>query len=259
MIGRLSRLRAAAVAVLMLGRALPTAAEPSCLPYPYDAPGQPQAVLLASLEDVFDAFPSLPEALDGARPKLCLTDTLPGAQGATNAAGTRITLLETNPLPLQRAVLIHELRHLDQLATGACPSPDLSMQETARATMAMEADASAVTALAAWYLRETGDGSVWAALVAWPTQTDIAAAFETVMEGGTIAEATSAAFDQWYASDWRRESYYLAACSDYLDAQDRTKRLPRYQLLPDDFLTSLCRLPDGSAYACAMPEGVLRP
>ncbi|MGB8624187.1 MAG: DUF6782 family putative metallopeptidase, partial [Paracoccaceae bacterium] len=92
---------------------------------------------------------------------------------------------------------------------------------------------------------------------AWRTHSDIAAAFAAEMAAtGDAPRATAAAFAQWYASDWRRENYYLAACSDYLDQQDRSKALPRYRLLSEDFLDTLCRLPDGTAYPCAEPEGV---
>ncbi|MBT8410374.1 MAG: hypothetical protein KJP02_01080, partial [Octadecabacter sp.] len=62
----------------------------------------------------------------------------------------------------------------------------------------------------------------------------------------------------WYMSDDRLNDYYIASCSDFLDRQDASKLLPRYQLVPDDFLDDLCRLPDGSRYRCLPPEAVSR-
>ena len=73
-------------------------------------------------------------------------------------------------------------------------------------------------------------------------------------ETGDGPLATTAAFYQWYASPERRERYYRAACSDYLDRQDRSHLIPRYQAIGAEFFESLCRMPDGGVYSCADPE-----
>lgn len=234
-------------------------ADMACLSYPYS--GEPAKelpeleTLLAGLSAAISRFPSLQEGLETRRPRICLTGKLRDAHGYLDADENRIVLDNRLSGPMRRAVLIHELRHLDQLATGACPGESVSMQANARGVMAMEADASAVMLLVAWQLKEEGDASVWQAIGAWPNQADIAAEFSaTMVETGQAARAAEAAFTQWFASDWRRKNYYVAACTDYLDAQDRSKTLPRYGALNDDFLGNLCLLPSGERYRCTLPE-----
>jgi hypothetical protein len=75
---------------------------------------------------------------------------------------------------------------------------------------------------------------------------------------GDIEVAVSGAFDQWYASDFRRSKYYIATCSEYLDRQDAEHALPQYQILSPDFYSDLCRLPNGLGYDCSEPEHMLR-
>ncbi|WP_319824366.1 DUF6782 family putative metallopeptidase [Thalassovita sp.] len=210
--------------------------------------------VLARLGGVLAALPSLGRTLARAAPAICLSDQLHGEHGYMESDGARIVLNAELGDPMLMAVILHELRHLDQLDAGVCPSPALSMSETARSVFAIEADATAVMLLGAWWMRQNGAPEVWDAAARWPSIADIAARFEQAMTAGAQThQAVSAAFDQWYASDWRRERYYLAACSDYLDQLDRTKHLPRYQLVPDDYFQHLCHLPDGTPYACAEP------
>ncbi len=152
----------------------------------------------------------------------------------------------------QRLILIHELRHLEQFDRGHCPSNDVSMRENARAVMATEADAMAITTLLAWDLRTIGHPGPWHTLIDWEQYGDIPQRFEAELaETGDLEAAVVAAFAQWYASDWRVNSYYFASCSDYLDRLDESHKLPRYDMLPDDYLTRLCRLPNGAPYACS--------
>lgn len=232
----------------------------TCLAAPYAAAeGEAGgiAALVAWLRAALPPGDTLREAFEAQAPELCLAETIFGAEGYLGVEDNRIVLRRTLAPGMIRAVLIHELRHLHQTRLGACPSPALSMQETARVTLAMEADASAVSLAVAWRLREQGDGAVWEALAAWPSHADIAAAFAGEMARGTGVEAATArAFAQWYLSDWRRETYYIAACSAYLDRQDRAHALPRYGAAAADFLQTLCRLPDGRAYPCVAPGAV---
>ena len=231
---------------------------PECLPAPYDAArtdGERRiAELVGWLRPALGPYPSLLAALETSAPEICLAAALFGAEGYLGVEENRIVLRRSLPRGLMRAVMLHELRHLHQVRVGACPGPDLSMQETARVTLALEADASAVSLAVAWGLREDGDALAWQALASWPTHVDLAEAFEAEMrESGDVARATARAFAQWYVSDWRRETYRLAACSDYLDRQDRTHALPRYGAAAPDYLDSLCRMPDGGTYPCEEP------
>lgn len=202
-----------------------------------------------------ERFPSLRATLEEQSPKLCLSSKMDNAHGYFDIEQNRIYLSDQIPRAMQVGVLLHEIRHLEQSALGICPSDDLAMKEYARATFALEADASAVSLLVAWDMKENGNSGPWLALSEWPTQADIVSKFATEMlASGDVPSATSAAFEQWYMSEVRREAYYIASCSGFLDRQDSSKLLPRYQLLPADFLDDLCRLPGGSRYQCSPPK-----
>lgn len=125
------------------------------------------------------------------------------------------------------------------------------MKDYARGVLALEADAGVAAVLVAWARKEAGEGSLWQALETWPMTADIAARFgEVMIESEDAGQAASAAFDQWYAMEARRERYYIASCSAYLDRQDRTHALPGYLPLSSDYFDRLCVLPDGQNYAC---------
>ena len=206
-----------------------------------------------------ERFPSLLTAVEEQSPKLCLSGNMDNAHGYLDIEQNRIYLSNQISVAMQVGVLLHEIRHLEQSALGICPSDDLAMEEYARATFALEADASVVSLMVAWDMKENGNNGPWLALSAWPTQSDIASKFASeILASSDVPSAASAAFDQWYLSEVRREGYYIAACSDFLDRQDASKLLPRYQLIPPDFLDDLCRLPDGSRYQCSPPEVVHR-
>jgi len=234
-----------------------------CIDIPDNAtdPNAP-AGLVQVYEEVaasLERFPSLLAALEEQSPMLCLSSQMDNAHGYFDVELNRIYLSDQLPVAMQVGVFLHEIRHLEQSAFGICPSDDLAMSEYARAIFALEADASVISLLVAWDMKENGNDGPWLALSAWPTQSDIAAKFASEMLAtGDVPSAASAAFGQWYMSDVRLNDYYIATCSDFLDRQDASKLLPRYQLVPDDFLDDLCRLPDGSRYQCLPPEAVGR-
>ena len=207
--------------------------------------------LARSLDPVFARFPDLRAILYDRAQALCLADTLHDARGYLEAETLRIVIAADLPAQLQHVVLVHELRHLQQQTVGTCPAPDLSMRENARAIFAMEADASSYSLAIAWALRQDGLPDLWQALSRWPMQADIARVYEhAITQDGDTVRAASAAFAQWYANPIRRESYYIAACSEYLEKADRNHLLPGSGLLPFDFFRQLCKLPDGSPYPC---------
>ena len=252
------------LALLAGGFAGPAAAELRiCLPAPWTAEegdaAAEVAVLMASLAPALDRFPEIGKALARLRPEVCLVSPLRGMVGWLDPGPPRITLRADAPEGLLRGVLLHELRHLDQFARGFCPDNVLTMREGARATFALEADASAVSLAMAWVLRDAGDTAPWQALAAWPEQADIAAVFAATLEAsGDMAAAAAAAFAQWYEGPNLRESYYLAACGDYLDREDIGHLLPGRARLDREFLDRVCRLPDGLPFPCAEPAGPLR-
>ncbi|SNS60730.1 DUF6782 family putative metallopeptidase [Tropicimonas sediminicola] len=230
-----------------------------CLQAPYDrAMTDHEAriqALAAWLRTALARHPDLLFSLEESAPRICLAEKIFGAEGYFDVDGNAIVLRESLSPDMMRAVAIHEVRHLHQVHSGTCPEPDNSMKAVARMTLALEADASAISLVVGWSLREAGAPGVWDALAAWPTHSDLAAAYERAMtETGDPMHAAAQAFAQWYVSDWRRQSYYLAACSDYLDRQDESHSLPRYGALASDFLESICRLPDGRPYPCEEPE-----
>jgi hypothetical protein len=248
-----------AVGVLLLG--LRAEAQPGfeglqCLSSPYDGAQTTQERQIRTLVDWLRAalapYPPLRELMEVDPPEICVAERLFGIQAYYEPENHRMVLRETLSPALMGAIAVHELRHVHQARLGACPNPELSMDATARVTLAMEADASAVSLAIAWELRARGELETWDALAAWPSHTVLAQAFEAEMlESQDIAMATGAAFAAWYEIDWLRESYYVAACSAYLDREDATHALPRYGSLAPDFLEALCRLPDGRAYPCA--------
>lgn len=224
-----------------------------------DARGTVQE-LLDDMEPVFRAFPQYRDLVSSQAVDICLSTSVPHAHGYFSPVHNRIVLQSDLPRPLQVAILIHELRHLQQYASGICPADSVAMTELARATLALEADASAISLFVANTLSEAGRPEAWEALSSWPTQQDIAAAFsEELATSGDPRRATTAAFEQWYASTWRRENYYRAACSAYLDRQDETKALPQYDEVAADFLNRLCRMPDGSPYGCTEASDIRGP
>ena len=229
--------------------------EAECLTPPWEAHDTPQRAAMAGLLDglwpVLARQPSLEAAVQSLAPTFCLVSPLRELEGYLDAETLHIVLRADAPATLQTAILLHELRHLDQLARGFCPSTTLTMRENARQAFALEADASAISLLIAWDMRHHGNPGPWEALAAWPQQSDIAARFAAVMEdGGDPAEAAAAAFAQWYARPGRLESYSLASCSDYLDRLDTAHLLPGQSVRQPDFLERLCRLPDDTAYPC---------
>jgi hypothetical protein len=226
-----------------------------CLSPPYTqtphTAQQELAALVTRLRPALDPFPSLAEALETGVGRLCLTSTQSGASGYFAPGQKTIVLHDSLDADMRAVVLIHELRHLDQTRHGVCPGQTLSRAAYARAVMAMEADASAVTALVTWSWAEQGNAGPWNALAGWSSQADIAERFAQEMsQSGKPDTAVSAAFDQWYASADRYQSYWYSACSAYLDREDASHSLPGYGALDPAFWTQLCVLPNGKAYAC---------
>ena len=129
------------------------------------------------------------------------------------------------------------------------------MRENARAMFALEADAMAVTHLIAWSSLERGSTDLFDTLRSSIETADIAAAFETsITETNDPALATAAAFDAWYASDARRERYYISTCMAYLDRKEAEGSLAGTAPLTTDFLTHICNLPDQTSYPCSEPD-----
>ena len=265
-------MRCAILLLTLLPLAAP-AAEPTPVPWHPDgsalclAPGQTPtsdaqhklAALLDRMQPVFDGFPSLAEAWDSAAPPLCIEDRGIAARGYLETTSPRIVLRDGLPPGAQALILVHELRHLEQWTRGICLQNGLTMEATARAAFVLEADAAAVTALIAWAEAEAGRDDLWTALQGMPLFADIGATFaDRMTAGASVAEATAAAFDAWYADDNRREAYYRAVCSDYLDRLDASKRLAGTAELPKDYLDGVCRLPSGGGYSCAEPEKLPR-
>ncbi|MDA7428093.1 hypothetical protein PGB28_06465 [Primorskyibacter aestuariivivens] len=211
--------------------------------------------LITALEPVFRGFPTLNAGLTSDISEICLLHGPSEAQGYFEPDTRRIVLRAGQPVGLAQAILVHELRHAAQYATGICPGTDLAMADYAEAIFAMEADASVAGLVVADFMRNTGHDEMWQALAGWPMQADIAIAYDTALrDTGDIAQAASTAFDAWYEDPIRRQTYYVSACLDYLDQLERDHLLPRYESLGPSFYSSLCRLPDGTSYDCNRPE-----
>lgn len=244
--------RLALVATLL---AISTARAEICLDHPYAAQGDPLAADMASVRRALSEFPSLIDALDTARPRICATEAPSVALGTFGADQNEITVDATLPGPKRIAVLIHEIRHLEQNLRGICPAATLTMRDNARAMFALEADAMAVAHLVAWSSLEQGEPGIFEALTTAPETGDIARAFEAaIRETNDAAAATAAAFDAWYASDSRRERYYVSTCMAYLDRLESENSFAGTAPLSADFLSHICSLPDQTSYPCVEPD-----
>jgi hypothetical protein len=200
------------------------------------------------------AFPSLKQGLETQAPALCIDDSLYDVQGFFEPKTNRIVLRAGLDQDMQLAILLHELRHLEQYGRGACPTIAFTLSDYMRLRLALEADAAAVGVYAAWKLQQSGLPGPLEQLQSWPTHDDIVTRFKAEIEAtGDEVAATSAAFAQWFESDDRRGIYAFAICSNYLDALDTGKMPPGKQTVADDIATRLCVLPDGQAYGCSLP------
>ena len=170
----------------------------TCLSAPYDTSGDGAETriteLISTLRQSIASFPSLQKALRIRAPDICTYSTTFDARGFYDPVANLIALNANMTRGAQLAILIHELRHLDQESVGACPSPNLSMQETARAVFALEADANATVVLIAHALRKAGNPGPWEAIQGFPHYKDIADVFlESIEEindpGLAMAEA----------------------------------------------------------------------
>lgn len=250
------KLAAVTVFKALLLALLPGAAlAETCLEHPYESAGAPAlAADLAAVRAALEPFESLRQSLDSAKPRICLTEEPSDALGSFEAEENVITVSAGQPGDKRVAVLLHEIRHLDQYARGFCPSMSLDMRANARAVFALEADAMAIAHLVAWAAGENGAPGPFAALRSSDETADIAAAFETAMaETGDPSAATAAAFDAWYTSDARRERYYVSTCMAYLDRIEDDHLFGGTAGLSADFLAQVCDLPDGTPYPCEEP------
>jgi hypothetical protein len=246
--------------LLLFALPAPARADPVCLPAPHlraeSADERYLAGLLADLRPTLARHPALTAALDNLAPALCLDDAMDGAEGYFEPAAMRIVLGRGQAPEMHQAILLHELRHLEQFARGVCPDDTLTRSDHARAVFALEADASAIALLLAWERLLDGEPAVWEAMINWPSQADIAVALgREYFASGEPAAMAAAAFAQWYEADERRERYHVAACSAYLDRQDIARALPPAGRLPEDFPARLCLLPAGGRYPCAERAG----
>ena len=247
------------ILVYLLGSETALAGE-TCIDLHHPAPeadGQkPLSELLDDVRPFADSFPFLQEIIQSEGTELCFSDQMNNALGYLDVEQNKIVINQAVPHDLKIGILLHELRHLWQFTHAMCPTNSLSMKEYARATFALEADASAVSLLISWHMKEQGQDDAWNALSNWASHTDIAATFEdTLRTTQDEGLAVSYAFYQWYASDARQDRYYIEACSGYLDRQDTEHLIPRYGTLDTEFYENLCRLPDGQGYLCADPLG----
>lgn len=249
------RLRGAwALVAAVLASGTAALAEETCAGPPYtDAPDQLSALLLRLVETL-KPFPALTSALIDQAPKICLSDDLFEEQGYFEPRSNRIVLNVKLDQDFQLAILIHEIRHLEQFERGSCPAISYRMTDYIRARLALEADASAIGVYVAWVMSQAGDSGPWEVLKTWPTHDDLVARFaDEIARGSDEVAATAATFAQWFESAERREMYTFAICSNYLDALDREKVNAGQDSLPEDYAARLCVLPDGRPYGCTLP------
>lgn len=246
--------RVGCAAVAVIGLVTAAAATEVCFPYPYAEGSGDLADLAEVLGATLSEHPSLQKALESQAPNLCSDDNLVYEQGYFEPKGNRIVLNADLSQDMQLAVLVHEIRHLEQFGRGVCPTVSETISDYMRSRLALEADASAIGVYVSWEMREAGRPGPWEALKVWPTHIDLVARFEAVIaSGGDDVAATAATYAQWFESEDRRSIYAFAICSNYLDALDRENVDAGKAALPDDFAARLCVMPDGRPYDCVLP------
>jgi hypothetical protein len=231
------------------------AAKEVCLTAPYDQDAGELSDLTRLLILTLAPHPSLAAALEKQAPTFCLDDSLYSEQGYYEPETNRIVLRSGLGPDFQLAILVHEIRHLEQFGRDVCPTIGTTLTDYIRSRLALEADAAAIGVYVAWTLREAGRPGPWDRLQSWPTHDDLVGRFAAeIANGADEVQATAATFAQWFESRERREIYAFAICSNYLDALDREK-VPAsgWQKLPDDYAERLCVMPDGRPYDCALP------
>jgi hypothetical protein len=187
----------------------------------------------------------------------CIDDRHDGSRGFYDYKFNILILKDSLEFMEKYTILVHELRHVDHVSRGFCQSVDYDIEEMARLTYAIEADAQAMAALHAWRMKEKGFPEVWETLSGLEHYEDIAKALQAEIEtGGDERKAVRAAFVEWYRSEWRTDGYYKGACMAYLDMLDETKKIQQYTKLPDDYFYLLCQLPDGTNYDCHRTEEI---
>ena len=230
-----------------------------CLTPPYrgtDTDAQRSlGALVAAIEALAPDDDPLLDTLATHGTSICIEDRPSPARGAFNVDRNLVALRADLDFGERLLILIHELRHIDQYGRGFCPSTEVDLHEMERFTYIVEADAQAIATYYAWKLREAGRPEAWEAIDRLREYADIGEVFAAATEGGATPElAVVVAFDAWFTSRWRVETYRLSACTAYLDRLDETKRLRSYADLPVDYFDTLCRLPDGTGYDCRPPE-----
>lgn len=248
------RCPASHLAVALMLCASPSVAAEVCLPPPYEADMGEISDLATRLTDSLRPFPSLAEALVEQAPILCLDETLYEELGYYEPKTNRIVLRAGLDQGFQLAILVHEIRHLEQYGRDICPTTAMAVSDYIRSRLALEADAAAIGVYVAWKLREAGTPGPWESLRGWQTHEDLVTRFAAEIEtGGDEVAATAATYAQWFEGRERLDIYGFAICSNYLDALDRDNLLPGKQTLPDDYAARLCVLPDGRPYDCIVP------
>lgn len=238
---------------LMLGHAA-ALANTACHSAPYTEGSEEILALAQRLTETLAPYPSLAEALAKGAPTLCIDDSLVEEQAYYEPKTNRIVVRTGLDPDLALAILIHEVRHLEQYGSGNCPTTAHTLTDYMRSRLALEADASAIGIYVAWQMRENGNPGPWDQLQSWPTHGDLVTRFaDEIAAGADEVAATSATFAQWFESLKRREIYAYAICGNYLDALDREKMPPGKLTLPADFAERLCRMPDGRSYDCVLP------
>ncbi|WP_425090924.1 DUF6782 family putative metallopeptidase [Tropicimonas sp. S265A] len=228
--------------------------EIQCLPEATGPAGTALREIQAELQACALCAPAYFTSMTARPPDLCIDDSALAPRGAYEPEAHRIVLSLHLSRGEQLLVALHEIRHLDQVALGLCPSPQMAQEAYVTAKLALEADAMANTVGLAWSMRHTNTGT-WRAAQSISQYDDITRIFsDRIDEGATMPEAVGSAFAQWYKSGWRVENYRLAACMSQLDQRDAQHLLPLYAPLPEAFFEVLCKLPDGRPYPCEVPD-----
>lgn len=180
---------------------------------------------------------------------MCLNDH---RQSRTAAYGdvTNVLTVKSSLEPSWRLLYaLNEARHAVQQTQGMLGSVNTTLEESARISFALEADATATTVLAAWRLREKGDVELWQHLAYDMHYNDLAVVFsQSMVQNKDEMAATRAVFDAWYGKAARIEEEFRNVLARERNQQLWTVERPYFEKLPSNFFDRLGELGDGRNY-----------
>jgi len=180
---------------------------------------------------------------------MCLNDSRLARPAAYGETTNMLTVKSSLDPSWKLLYALNEARHAVQQTQGMLGSVNTTLEESARIAFALEADATATTVLAAWRLRQKGDGELWQHLVRDMNYNDLAAVFsQNMAQNKDEMTATRAVFDAWYGKASRIEAEFQNVLARERSQERWPVSRPYFEKLPPNFFDRLGELGDGRNY-----------